>query len=97
MSLHTIKLSAAANEGDLFRYIVQSFRAFEQSLLSKAREMRSSTREISQYAESGEEEEKGNSGRYLDGDVVSEVSDAVATGLRDHASAYEGLEEAANR
>lgn len=92
----TIKLSAAADEREVFKYTLQSFWVFEQGLLSKAWEKSFTTREISQDAESGEEEE-GRGCRFLDDPPLSELSDAMANGLQDHLIACERLEEAVDR
>lgn len=92
----SIKLSAAADEEDLFRYVVQSFRAFEQGVFAKACEKSSTARRLSQDGESGEEEE-GIVCPFLDGPMLSEVSDAIATGLQELMAAFEPLEEAVDR
>lgn len=88
----SIKLHAAANERDLHRYTMQSIRAFEQSVFAKACEK--SAAASSQDAESREE---FNSCRYLDGPLLSEVSEAMAAGLQDHVIECERLEEAVDR
>lgn len=89
------KLSAAADERELFRFTYQSFRAFKQEALAKACEKSFTTRELSQGAES--EEKEGNGSRHVDASVLAEVSDAMATGLQDHVIACARLEEAVDR
>ena len=92
-----IKLTAAADERELYRYVNQSFRAFEQRAFAKVCEKSSIARGGWQDAESWEEKEGSRSYCYLDGSVLSEVADAMATWLKDHAIACERLEEAVER
>lgn len=98
-----IKLDAAADERELYRYVMQSFRAFEQAIFAEACE-KSATAGGGACPEDAGPREEGDSScssssgcRYSDGPLLSEVSGAMAAGLQDYTIAYERLEEVVDR
>eukprot|EP00752_Nemacystus_decipiens_P011601 g10302.t1 len=106
------QLIAAADEREIYRYVMQSFRVFEQSVHAKACEKSAACggrpqddaedREADHSDDSGTNKNGNGDGNsdsccYLDEPLLSEVSGAMAAGLRDHVVAGERLEEAADR
>lgn len=83
-----IKLNAAAGERELYIYVTQSFREFEQAVFERACEKSATARARSEDAEPREEDNCYPRG----GPLSSEVSNAMAAGLRENMIEFERLE-----
>lgn len=85
-----VQINAAADERELYIYVTQSFKAFEQGVFATACEMSATARGRSEDAQPREE----GSG---DAPLPSEVADAMAAGLQENALEFERLEESVDR
>ncbi|CAN0077464.1 unnamed protein product [Ectocarpus sp. 12 AP-2014] len=89
------RICEAVNDGELYRYVTQSFKVFQQVVYSKACATSASRRRLSDdkcRAEGGEGVcAEGN------GPLGEDVLDAMATGLRGYVIEFDQLEETANR
>lgn len=89
-----VQLCAAADERQLYKYVTQSFKVFEQAVFAEACEKSATARGRSEDAEPGEK-----SGRYpqRDAPLLSKVSDAMVARLRAGMIEFERLEETVDR
>ncbi|CAM9465409.1 unnamed protein product, partial [Ectocarpus fasciculatus] len=88
-------VSEAVNDGELYRYVTQSFKVFQQVTYAKACAKSSCRRRVS-----GDEcraEGGGGVSARDNGPLEDDVLDAMATGLRGYVIEFEQLEETANR
>lgn len=85
----------AVNDGELYRYVTQSFKVFQQVVYAKACAKNASRRRLSD----DESRAEGEGGASADDNVPLEddVLDAMATGLKSYVIEFEQLEETANR
>ncbi|CAM9879849.1 unnamed protein product [Ectocarpus sp. 13 AM-2016] len=93
--LVSIYICKAVNDVELYRYLTQSFKVFQQVVYSKAWGTSASRRRLSDdkcRAEGGE----GVSAK-INGPLEDDVLDAMATGLRGYVIEFDQLEETANR
>ncbi|CBJ29983.1 hypothetical protein Esi_0170_0014 [Ectocarpus siliculosus] len=89
------RICEAVNDGELYRYVTQSFKVFQQVAYAKACAKSASRRRLSDdqcRAEGGE----GVSAKDC-GPLEDDVLDAMATGLRGYVIEFDQLEETANR
>lgn len=89
-----VQLSVAADERELYIYVTQSFKEFEQAVFAKACERRAIARG---RAEDAEPRGEGTNYPHRDGPLLSEFSDAMVAGLQENIIAFEGLEESVDR
>ena len=88
----SIKVNVAADERDLYRYVFQSFRIFV-----KACEMSAAAGGGSPRGVDADSREEGDTCRYMDGPLLSEVPDAMPAAIHDLVVAMMRVEEAADR
>lgn len=91
--LFLIQINAAADETELYRYVTQSFRVFEQAVFSKASQGNTAPYGRSEDAEPQDEDDPHRGSRPL----PSEFSDAFAAGLKENIVGFERLEETVDR
>lgn len=87
-----IKVNVVADERDLYRYVFQSFRIFVKACERSAAAGGGSPRGVD-----ADSREEGDTCRYMDGPLLSEVLDAMAAALHDLVVAFMRVEEATDR
>eukprot|EP00903_Cladosiphon_okamuranus_P015538 g14344.t1 len=87
------QLNAGADERELYVYIIQSFRTFEQAVLAKALESATARG----CAEDAQPPEEGNSSPPRDGPLPSDVANAMTEKLQENMLDFERLEETVDR
>lgn len=91
-----LQLYVAADERELYIFVTQSFKVFEQVVFTKACEKSATARGRSEDPEQREEGGR-NSFAHGDGPLPSEVAEAMTAGLRENMIEFEQLEETADR